>query len=237
MAKMIIDDKEVEARDGLTLLDVFRKIGVNVPTLCHHEAVSPYGACRLCLVEVTMGRRNMLAASCLYPVTEGIIVKTDSERVLRARRMVAELLLARSPNVPYIQQIAREQGITEPRFKKRDERCVLCGLCVRGCREIAGVGAIDFSNRGVYMEVVTSFKILSEACVGCTTCVYLCPTDAIWSGDIRELSFAKSSNGDQGLVTPHYLDESMPRPIVGVTCTLGAGYMNPRFQEIEASGP
>ena len=179
----------------------------------------------------------MLAASCLYPVTEGIVVKTASERVLRARRMVAELLLARSPDVPYIQEIARAQGVEDPRFKKRDERCILCGLCVRGCREIAAVGAIDFSNRGVYMEVATSFQILSDACVGCTTCVYLCPTDAIRSGDIRELRFAKSSNGDQGLETPHDLDESMPRAIVGATCTLGAGYMNPRFHEIEENGP
>ena len=179
MAKMIIDDKEVEAQEGQTLLDVFRRIGIKIPTLCHHETVSDYGACRLCLVEVTAVRRSMLTASCLYPVTEGVVVKTASERGLRSRRMVAELLLARSPQVPHIQEIAREQGLEMSRFRKRDETCVLCGLCVRGCKEIAGVGAIDFSNRGVYMEVATPFKLPSDACVGCTTCVYLCPTDAI----------------------------------------------------------
>lgn len=193
MVRITVDGNEVKTREGLTLLDVFREIGVEVPTLCHHEAVSPYAACRLCLVEVTMEKRNMLAASCLYPVSDGLDVKTGSERVMRARRMVAELLLARSPNVPKIQEIAGDLGIHEPRFKMRDETCVLCGLCVRGCREIAGVGAIDFANRGVYIEMVTPFKIPSEVCVGCTTCIYLCPTDAIKLGEIRVLESLRPS--------------------------------------------
>jgi len=187
MVKMVIDDKEVEAREGLTLLDVFRRIGIKVPTLCHHEAVSPYAACRLCLVEISFGKRTMLAASCLYPVTEGLVVKTNSDRVVKTRRMVAELLLARSPNVPKVKEIALELGIKESRFPPKDEICILCGLCVRGCREIAGVGAIDFANRGVYAELTTPFKIPSEVCVGCTTCIYLCPTDAIQLGEIRVL--------------------------------------------------
>ena len=225
MVKMTIDDQKVEAEEGLTLLDLFRRIGVSVPTLCHHEALSPYGACRLCVVEVTVGQRNMLTASCLYPVTDGAVVSTASERVLRARRMVAELLLARSPNVPYIREIASDLGVEASRFKKKDKICVLCGLCVRGCEEIAGVGVIDFANRGVYMEVTTPFKVASEVCVGCTTCVYLCPTDAIRLGDIRELSFAKSAIGAQAL-------ETSGRE--GIACIRSDGdKMNPRFQELE----
>lgn len=219
---MIIDGREVEAREGLTLLDVFRQIGVKVPTLCHHEAVSPYAACRLCLVEVTIGKRTMLAASCLYPATDGVEVNTASERVLRARRMVAELLLARSPNVPKVQEIARDLGIDQPRFPKRDEQCVLCGLCVRGCREIAGVGAIDFASRGVYVELVTPFKIPSEVCVGCTICIYLCPTDAIRLGDIRILE------------TPHIYEDAHD----GTKCTLCTGDgMTAAFHEIEPAVP
>lgn len=219
MVKMIIDDKEVEVREGLTLLDVFRNIGIKIPTLCHHESVSPYAACRLCLVEVTMGQRNMLAASCLYPVTDGVIVQTASERVLKARRMVAELLLARCPDVPKVQQIAQELGITEPRFRKKDETCVLCGLCVRGCWEIAGVGAIDIASRGVHAELVTPFNLPSEVCVGCTTCVYLCPTDAIKLDEIRRVEM------------PHYFTDGSQ----GVKCTLcGEFPIVPEFQKVEA---
>jgi len=218
VVKIIIDDQEVEAREGLTLLDVFRKIGVNVPTLCHHEAVSPYAACRLCLVEIITKQRSILAASCLYPVTAGLAIKTASDRVLKARRMVAELLLARCPNVPEIQKIAEDLGVGEPRFKKKDEKCILCGLCVRGCREIAGIGAIDFAGRGVYTEIVSPFKVPSDACVGCTTCIYLCPTDAIRLGEIRVIEI------------PHQFEDELQ----GTKCKLCGEYpMNPIFHDIE----
>ncbi|MBI2193626.1 MAG: (2Fe-2S)-binding protein [Planctomycetes bacterium] len=185
MAKLIVDGKEIEARDGRTLLPVLRGIGVRIPTLCFHEAVSPYGACRLCLVEVTAGKRTLLAASCMYPVAEGLVVKTASERVIRARRMVAELLLARCPGVPRVREIAGELGVQASRFPQRDERCVLCGLCVRGCAEIAGVHAIDFASRGVYMDLAPPFHRASETCVGCTTCVTLCPTGCLDPLDFR----------------------------------------------------
>lgn len=216
--KITIDGKETEVRDGLTLLKVLRSLGIKVPTLCYHDAVSPYGACRLCLVEVTMGTRTMLAASCLHKVSEGLIVRTASERVLRARKMVAELLLARCPNVPQIQQIAAELGVTKARFRLKDEKCVLCGLCVRGCRELAGVGAIDFANRGVWMELAPPFHAASEACVGCTTCVYLCPTGTMDIGDVR------------GTETPHPFEEKKR----AAKCALCVGYrMNPDYQELE----
>lgn len=220
MVKIIVDNQEIEAQEGLTLLDVFRKIGVKVPTLCHHESVSPYAACRLCLVEITIGQRSILAASCLYPVTADLEIKTASDRVLKARRMVVELLLARCPEVPEVQEIAEDLGVGKPRFKKKDEKCILCGLCVRGCREIAGIGAIDFANRGVYTEIVSPFKIPSKACVGCTTCIYLCPTDAIRLGEIRVLEI------------PHQFSDKLQ----GTKCELCGEYpMNPRFQDIETT--
>ncbi|MFQ6615981.1 MAG: 2Fe-2S iron-sulfur cluster-binding protein [Fidelibacterota bacterium] len=217
MVGITIDNRKVEAREGTTLLDVFRNTGIKVPTLCAHEAVSPYAACRMCLVEVTVGKRTMLVASCSHPVSEGTVVNTSSERVMNARRMVAELLLARSPNAPAIQKIAGELGITRTRFKKRDETCILCGLCVRGCEEIAGLGAISFAGRGVHTEMVSPFKVPSEVCAGCTTCVYLCPTDAIRLGDIRVME------------TPHHFHEDMD----GARCGLCAEYgMVPTFGEV-----
>ncbi|MBI4230283.1 MAG: (2Fe-2S)-binding protein [Planctomycetes bacterium] len=185
MARIKVDGVQVEAREGAPLLEVLRGMGIRVPTLCHNEAVSPYGACRLCLVEVASGPRTMLAASCLYPVAEGIEVSTTSERVRRARRMVVELLLARCGDVPRVRQVAEELGVTRSRFPQRHEACLLCGLCVRGCAQIAGVGAIDFTNRGVHMELSSAFGVPSEACVGCATCVYLCPADAVRLDAIR----------------------------------------------------
>ncbi|MFQ6609007.1 MAG: 2Fe-2S iron-sulfur cluster-binding protein [Fidelibacterota bacterium] len=196
MIKLTINGKKIESRAGLTLLDVFRQNGIRVPTLCHHEAVSPYAACRLCLVEVTAGPRKMLTASCMYPAADGIIVETESKRALTARRLVAELLLARCPDIPEVQRIAVELGVNETRFPQRNETCVLCGLCVRGCREIAGVGVLDFANRGAFAEVVTPFDLPSEMCVGCTTCVYLCPTDTIQLSEIRRLEAPHAFNGN-----------------------------------------
>ncbi len=196
MIKLTINGKEIETREGLTLLDVFRQNGIRVPTLCHHEAVTPYAACRLCLVEVAAGPRKMLTASCMYPASDGIEVETESERAVKARRIVAELLLARCPEVPEVRRIATELGVDETRFPKREETCVLCGLCVRGCREIAGVGVLDFANRGAFAEVVTPFKLPSEMCIGCSTCVYLCPTDTIQLTEIRRLEAPHSFNGD-----------------------------------------
>ena len=186
MIKLTVDGRKLKAQEGMTLLDICRQNGIKIPTLCYHEAVTPYGACRLCLVEVTAGPRTVLAASCMYPATDGVKVKTSSERVLTARRMVAELLLARCPGVPKVQAVAAELGVKETRFTKQTETCVLCGLCVRGCREIAGVGALDFAGRGAFTEVVTPFGLPSEICVGCSTCVYLCPTDTVNLAEVRQ---------------------------------------------------
>jgi len=186
MIRLTVDGKKLKAQEGMTLLDVCRQHGIRIPTLCYHEAVTPYAACRLCLVEVTAGTRKVLAASCMYPATDGVEVKTASARVLTARRMVAELLLARCPDVPRVRAVAAELGVTETRFPERTETCILCGLCVRGCREVAGVGALDFAGRGVFTEVVTPFRLPSEMCVGCSTCVYLCPTDTVNLTGIRQ---------------------------------------------------
>jgi len=196
MIRLTVDGRKLNAREGMTLLDVCRQNGIRIPTLCYHEAVTPYAACRLCLVEVIAGRRKVLAASCMYPATDGVKVRTTSERVLTARRMVAELLLARCPGVPRVQAVAAELGVTDTRFSKQTETCVLCGLCVRGCREIAGVGVLDFAGRGAFTGVVTPFKLPSEMCVGCSTCVYLCPTDTMKLAEIRQRESAHAYEVD-----------------------------------------
>lgn len=181
-----IDGKEVKAKEGMTVLEVAKGAGIDIPTLCYHEALSPYGACRLCTVEITSRGRSRLLTACTYPVEEGLVVQTDTVRVHRARRMIVELLLARCPDVKIIQDLADEYGIEKPRFKIEDDNCILCGLCVRICEERMGVSAINFVGRGIDREVDTPFHMHSDVCVTCGACAFVCPTGAIKLEDITK---------------------------------------------------
>jgi len=183
---LTLDGKNIRALPDKTILEVVNShpgIG-NVPALCYHPAVKPYGACRLCTVEIEEGGRSRFVAACLYPVKEGLVVKTNTERVRKLRKGILELLLARCPNVEKIQDLANEYGVEKPRFALGDQECILCGLCVRACQEIIGRSAIGLVNRGIYREVAAPFYVyeLSEECVGCGDCVYICPTGAIQFG-------------------------------------------------------
>jgi NADH dehydrogenase/NADH:ubiquinone oxidoreductase subunit G len=175
MVNLIIDGVKVQAEEDSTILGVARFYGINIPTLCYHEELTPYGACRLCIVEVKDGRRTRLVASCLYPVREGIEVKTHSERVMNGRKLILELLLARCPNSKNLQDLASQMGLEHVRFKMENEDCILCGLCVRMCAEQMGSGAIGFAGRGQKREVVTPFRTASDICRNCGACMYICP--------------------------------------------------------------
>jgi bidirectional [NiFe] hydrogenase diaphorase subunit len=150
-------------------------MGFPIPTICHMEGLSPYGACRVCLVEIGKEPKSKLVSSCTYPVEEGLVVRTASKRVLRARRMVIELLLASCPQSKVIQDLASANGVNQQRFKQEHEDCILCGLCVRMCKEQMMAGAIGFRGRGENRTLGTPFDIKSETCRLCGGCIYVCP--------------------------------------------------------------
>ena len=175
--RIAIDGRSVNAEEGKTILEVARGLGIEIPTLCHYQAVSPYGACRICLVEIADQRGSRLTASCCYPVQDGLEVKTASPRVLETRKVMVELLLARCPDVPKLRALAGELGAVQPEIQENED-CILCGLCVRVCEELMGVAAINFVGRGPTRKVSTPFKEFSETCIRCGACAFVCPTGA-----------------------------------------------------------
>ncbi len=196
MVTLTIDGQEVQVEEGAMILEAAKESNIYIPALCSHEGVTPFGACRLCLVEIVTDGRARLVASCLYPVEEGLIVKTDSERVINNRKMIMELLLARCSDSEVIQDLAKQLGVEETTFKLEvdNRKCVLCSLCARVCEEIVGVSAISLVNRGVDRQLATPFYESSDVCIGCGSCVYVCPTDAIKMEDIGDTRIISMPN-------------------------------------------
>jgi bidirectional [NiFe] hydrogenase diaphorase subunit len=181
MITLTVNGTRVKAKEDTTLLEICRKMSIFIPTLCHHPDLEPHGSCRLCVVEVTENGKTRMVTSCNYPAREGIRVETQSDKVVQARRILAGLLLARCPRVPFIQELARELGVQKSPFKTENPEndCILCGLCVRTCKEIVGASAIGFSKRGTQKRIGTPFEVDSEQCIACGACEYVCPTGAV----------------------------------------------------------
>jgi bidirectional [NiFe] hydrogenase diaphorase subunit len=182
--QLTIDGKRVGAEAGETLLTVARRSGVGIPTLCHHEALEPRGACRLCTVEITNPKWpgwKRLVASCVYPAEADLVVETKTPEVVAIRRTLVDLLLARCPETPAIQQLGKAYGLEETSYRKRaeDDRCILCGQCVRVCQDAIGAAAIGLSGRGAVKKVGPAYGEPSERCIGCGACARVCPTGAI----------------------------------------------------------
>lgn len=175
MIHLFINGLEVSVEEGATLLEAAKFLGFPIPTLCHDDGLSPYGACRLCVVEIGDGATARLVSSCTYPAQNGLRVRTASSRVIRARKMTIELLLASCPQSKTIQDLAAAYGVRRQRFKQEHEDCILCGLCVRICEEQMMAKAIGFRGRGETRSIGTPFDVRSDVCRLCGACMYICP--------------------------------------------------------------
>lgn len=171
-----IDGIEVKAKEGMTIFDAAQSVGIGIPTLCHRENLEPYGACRVCSVEIEAGGKSRLVAACVYPVEQNLVVQTRSEKVDKIRKMILEELLAHAPDSEELKYLAQEYGADKDRFEKEPSFCVLCGLCVRYCAEIKKKYAVGFSDRGPRREIIFVPEVAAKECWNCKECFELCPT-------------------------------------------------------------
>ncbi len=176
-----INGKTVKARPGMTVLEAAQSADIFIPTLCHHDELSPYGACRLCIVEILRGQKSRIVVSCLYPVQDGLEVLTESERVVRHRRVILKLMLARWPWVN--EDLLERYGVELGRLEEDTTFCILCGLCVRYCSEIKKANVLGFLGRGARRQVVIYPELATKACPTCgdgtMECNSVCPTGII----------------------------------------------------------
>ncbi len=201
MVKLTIDGKAISVPKDITILDAARRANISIPTLCYHPKLTPFGGCRLCIVEIKGVPRPV--TSCTTPVSEGMEVITSTPQIEDLRKTVLELILSDHPNDCMVcekagscalQELAYTYGIREVPFagerrvyEKRDgnpfierdlEKCIMCGRCVKVCDEVQGVEAIDFGYRGFQAKICTSYED-DLNCEFCGQCVSVCPTGAL----------------------------------------------------------
>ena len=178
-----IDGRDVRVEEGASVLEAARAAGIEIPTLCHHEALEPHGGCRLCMVELDHGDWQRLVVSCVYPAQDGLVVKTRTEKLARYRKTIVELLCAHAPESPALALLAEEYGADVGRYEPEADFCVHCGLCVRYCAEVKGLHAVGFIDRGIRKEIAFIPEIAATECEPCKECFPLCPTS--WAQAVR----------------------------------------------------
>ena len=188
--RMRIDGKEVQAAEGMTVLEAAQSAGISIPTLCHHEKLAPFGGCRLCIVEIAVHGRNNIVASCVHQAEDDLTVNTRSEKIDRIRKSILELLLAHAPDSPQLQELAADYGAEKNKFRQEPSFCIHCGLCVRYCAEIKKKHAVGFIDRGIRKEISFLPEIASAECNDCKECFPLCPTSYLQAAFVLVESLA-----------------------------------------------
>ncbi|MGC2061458.1 MAG: 2Fe-2S iron-sulfur cluster-binding protein [Thermodesulfovibrionales bacterium] len=191
MTSIIIDGREIPVEPEKTVLETARFAGIAIPTLCYHHALGPYGTCRLCIVEAEgPSLRHTITTSCNLMPADGLIVETATLRIQAMRRTILELMLSGTKPSPELRSRAAEAGIHKKKFSLKSRNssingintdpCILCGLCVRVCRDTIRANALDFSVSGTNQhKVAEAVVLMKERCIGCGTCAAVCPVGAL----------------------------------------------------------
>ena len=196
-----IDGKEVAATDDMTVLDAARSAGISIPTICYHEKLKPFGGCRLCTVEAEASGRTSLVAACVYPVQQGLVVRTRSQKIDSIRKVLTEQLLAYAPESEVLQTLAKDYHADKDRFAKEPSFCILCGLCVRYCTEVKQKYAVGFVDRGPRREISFIPEIAARECWDCKECFSLCPTSALQAAYVLTKSLAPIASSERACTT------------------------------------
>jgi len=169
-----IDGAKIRAVEGTTVLDTALDYGICIPHLCHMQGTESIGACRLCIVELIEGEQSKVITSCTLLVEDGMVVKAHTDKILKARKNIAELLVAEAPNSKAIQDIAARCGVTQVRYPFRNKDCVLCGRCVSVCVEWQS-RSLGLVGRGDLRRIAFPFNERPDTCKRCWTCIDVCP--------------------------------------------------------------
>ncbi len=172
---LTIDGAKIRAPRGIPVLDIALEYGICIPHLCHALDLTPIGACRLCIVEMVKNGKSKVTLSCTLEAEEGMVILAHSEKILKVRKNIAEMLVAEAPDSRAIQDIAVLCGVKEVRYPFRNENCILCGRCVRACGEIWQSNSLGFVGRGKERHVALPFDKRPEFCKRCNACIDLCP--------------------------------------------------------------
>ncbi len=216
---LTIDGAIVRAPCGTSVLDAALDYGICIPHLCHVRGLTPIGACRVCIVEVVKNGRSKVTASCTLEVEEGMVILSHTEKTIKARKNIAEMLVSQAPNSRAIQDIAVKCGVKEVRYPFQNKDCVLCGRCVRACSEVWQSRSLGFVGRGIERHVALPFNRRPEYCKRCNACIDLCPmTITPCSGPMKE--------GEEALCGLCEAQLSMAQDMQDtcVDCRLGEGF-------------
>ena len=224
--KVNIDGAIIHAAKGSSVLDAAVEYGICIPHLCHLPNISDISACRLCIVEQVVDGRSRVTASCTLRVEEGMVIRSSTEMIRRLRRNIAELLVAQAPNSRAIQDVAVRCGVKQVRYPFRNEKCVLCGRCVRVCSEVWKAKAIGFVGRGKERHVDFPFGVRPEFCKHCDNCLQVCPMTITPCGGPMKIGQERlCANCESQLMT----NEKSPASCVW--CKLGEGIGCARYSQ------
>lgn len=189
MVNVKLDGALYECFEGETIMELAKRNNINIPGLCFKKGFEGLGRCRLCTVEATENNKSKLVSACIYTVHDGLEIKTSTDKIFKIRQDIIMLLLLRTPDNEYINELANEYYVKAPKryFSTNiNENCILCGLCVKACQSV-GTSAISMVQRGITKKVSTPYDDSSKDCIGCGACAEVCPTNAIILKDYESI--------------------------------------------------